>query len=347
MIRPIGISDRLVASPDTPVSTLPAALHMPRTSRPSAAAPGPSSGASAGPPPESRHLRCFVAVAEAGSVRAAARRLGLAQPTVTGHLRRLENTLGFAVFERVGRGIVLTEHGRRLLPRAQRAVRAIEAVADGIGDEVEAGTGELVVGAIPTMSPYVLPPVLARMREEFPECAITVHEDLTEHLLDRLDDHSIEIAVLSPPVSHPRIEVETLGTERLLVVAPEGAEFDLPADLTLPELRKHPRISLSEMHCLGAHIEQFCSRHRLDGQLTCHAKQLDTVFELVRLGLGVSLVPAMAARRRAEDGLRYLRLRRSPPKREIGLATRAGRSRSILADRFAALMALEVASLEA
>ena len=298
------------------------------------------------PHPESRHLRCFVAVAEAGSVRGAARRLGLAQPTVTGHIHRLESLVGFPVFERVGRRVVLTEQGRHLLPRARRAVRAIETVAEGIGEAVEAGAGRLTIGAIPTMSPYLLPPVLARLRAESPDCELVVHEDLTEGLLERLDEHEIDAAVLSPPVSHPRIACETLGSEPLLVVLPErpgeDAAEELPADLTLGELRKRPRISLSDMHCLGTQIEHFCSRHELGGQVTCHARQLDTVFELVRLGLGVSLVPAMAATRRPGDGLRYARLRRHAPQRLIGIATRIGRSRSMLADRFAALLQLEV-----
>lgn len=294
--------------------------------------------------PESRHLRCFVAVAEAGSVRGAARRLGLAQPTVTGHLGRLESMLGYRLFDRIGRRVVLTDEGRVLLPRARRAVRVLEEVAEGIGESVEAGAGRLTIGAIPTMSPYLLPPVLARLRAEYPDCELVVIEDLTDGLLERLDEHEVDVAVLSPPVGHPRVECETLGSERLLVVAPADGPLDVPPDLTLGELRRHPRISLSDMHCLGQQIEHFCARHRLEGRLACHARQLDTVFELVRLGLGVSLVPEMAVRRRPADGLRFIRLRRHAPRREIGLATRVGRTRSLLADRFAALLELEVAA---
>lgn len=293
--------------------------------------------------PDTRQLRCFVAVAEAGSVRAAARRLELAQPTVSEHVRRLEETLGFDVLERVGRRVVLTEEGEQLLPRARAAVRAIELVADGIGEAVASGAGRLTVGAIPTMSPYLLPPILARLRREYPECEITVHEDLTENLLERLDEHSIEIAVMSQPVHHPRVECETIGTEDLMAVAPDDDALGVPADLTLGELRKHPRVSLSEMHCLGTQIEHFCARHDLRGQLTCHARQLTTVFELVRLGLGVSLVPAMAVAQGPPPGVRCSRLRRGGPTRQIGLATRIGRRRSLLADRFAALAELELA----
>jgi LysR family hydrogen peroxide-inducible transcriptional activator len=292
--------------------------------------------------PDARHLRCFVAAAEAESLRGAARRLGLAQATVTEHIRRLESLLGFRVFDRVGRSIVLTEQGRLLLPRARAAVRAVEGVAAGIADAVEAGAGRLAVGAIPTMSPYLLPPVISALRSEYPDCEIVVVEDLTESLLERLDDHSIDAAVLSPPVDHPRVEVETLGTERMIVVAPESGGSVPAGEVTLRELRSFPRVSLSEIHCLGDQIESFCTKRDLSRQVSCHATQLDTVFELVRLGLGVSLVPSMAAQERRRDGLRYLRLRRDSPRRAIGIAKKSGRSSSLLADRFAALLELEI-----
>ena len=303
--------------------------------------------------PETRHLRCFVAAAEAGSLRGAARRLELAQATVTEHIRRLEMLLGFDVFDRVGRRVVLTEEGRQLLPRAQRAVRAVEEVADGIGDAIEAGAGRLSVGAIPTMSPYLLPPVLSAMRAEYPECEIVVHEDLTESLLDRLDDHSIEAAILSPPVEHPRVACDTLGSEPLLVVVPDSEEYaercDVGADLTLRELRLFPRVSLSDMHCLGGQVESFCAQRGLNRQITCNARQLDTVFELVRAGLGVSLVPSMAARRQRGgvdgSGVRYARLSRGTPQRAIGIAWKEGRTPSLLADRFASLVQVEVEKL--
>ncbi len=296
--------------------------------------------------PETRHLRCFVAAAEAGSIRAAARRLGLAQPTVTEHVRKLEGLLGFAVFDRVGRSVVLTEEGRLLLPRAQRAVRAVEEVGEGIGDAVQSGVGRLAVGAIPTMSPFLLPQVVARLREEYPDCEVVVYEDLTETLLERLDDHSIEIAVLSPPaVEHSRIRCETIGSEPLLVVAPDTDGYESTSDLTLRELRSFPRISLSDIHCLGSQIESFCAQRDLTRQVRCHARQLDTVFGLVKAGLGVSLIPKMAAVMHGGGGLCFHPLSRGAPKRQIGIATKEGRGSSILADRFASLLELAVRDL--
>ena len=296
--------------------------------------------------PETRHLRCFVAAAEVGSLRGAARRLGLAQPTVSEHVRRLEEIVGFSVFDRVGRSVVLTEQGRLLLPRAQRAVRAVEVVADGIGAAVADGVGRLTVGAIPTMSPYLLPPVLSKIRRAHPACEIVVVEDLTDVLLDRLDDHSIDAAVLALPIDHPRIETITLGQERLRIIAAEPVG-PLPAEgLTIGELRELPRVSLSDQHCLGDQIESFCTRRRVAGQVVCHARQLDTIFGLVRAGMGVSVVPDMALRQlttAARRSLSICDLRRDKLRRTIALATKIGRTQSVLLERFAEALRAEVA----
>ncbi|MEM7622754.1 MAG: LysR family transcriptional regulator [Planctomycetota bacterium] len=293
--------------------------------------------------PDVRHLRCFVAAADAGSVRAAAPRIGLAQSTLTEQIRRLEDALGFAVFDRVGRTVVLTERGRLLLPRARAAVKAVESVADGIAEAADAGDGTLHVGAIPTMSPYLLPRAVAALRGAFPACEVVVHEELTDGLLDRLTDHELEVGVLSPPISRTGVECETVGTEPMVVVASGELASRLPSELSLGELRGLPRVSLSEMHCLGSQIESFCTQRDLRQQVTCHARQLETVFEMVRNGLGVSIVPRMSLTEERGAGVRSVALRRDGPRREIGIVTRAGRSASTLARAFRTLVAREVA----
>lgn len=287
--------------------------------------------------PDARHLRCFVAAAEAESLRAAARQLGLAQATVTEHIRTLESIIGFRVFDRAGRSIALTERGELLLPRAKEAVLAIEGVAEGIGDAIDSGTGRLAVGAIPTVSPYVLPRALSRLRDEFPECSIVVLEDLTENLLDRLDDHTIELGIMSTPITHPRASVEVLGSEQMVIVSPDNQ--DAPSEfISMSTLRAHPRVSLSTMHCLGGQVESFCERNDLHKQVSCNATQLETVFELVRLGLGLSVVPEMAAANHPSEGLRFQKIRSRPPSREISVVSKIGRSRSMLAERLVQIL---------
>jgi LysR family hydrogen peroxide-inducible transcriptional activator len=97
-------------------------------------------------------------------------------------------------------------------------------------------------------------------------------------------------------------------------------------------------VTLHEVHCLGRQITGFCAARRLARRVVCRSAQLSTVLEFVRLGLGISLVPAMAAENDGSPDRAYLRLKRSPPMREIALAWRVGRSRPLVGDRLAALL---------
>ena len=114
---------------------------------------------------EITQLRYFVATAEAGTISRAAERCGVAQPSLSQQIRKLEQTLGQRLFDRLGRGVALTDTGRALLPRARQILAAVHDAQTHLGDDVEQGAGRLVIGAIPTMAPYLLPPALKIIRK--------------------------------------------------------------------------------------------------------------------------------------------------------------------------------------
>ncbi|MCA9297258.1 MAG: LysR family transcriptional regulator substrate-binding protein, partial [Phycisphaerales bacterium] len=198
--------------------------------------------------------------------------------------------------------------------------------------------GRLLVGAIPTMAPYVLPPALDAVRRKFPECDLTVREDFTERLVEAVCDHELDCAITSTPIEsvrHDRLTVEVLGREPLLVVVSSAHHLAHDESISLPDLRAEPTVTLHEMHCLGKQIDGFCQLRNVTRHIVCRTTQLTTVLELVRLGLGVSIVPAMAARADRTRTRRYLRLKRSEPFREIAMIVRNDRSRSAMMQCFA------------
>lgn len=280
---------------------------------------------------EIHQLRYFVAAAEAGSMTLAARRCRVAQPSLSQQVRKLEDGLGVSLFDRVGRGIALTEAGRALLPRARRILGEVAETRENLRAEVESGAGRLAIGAIPTIAPYLLPPVLAGLRAEFPGCELVVREDLTANLVEAVVHHELDVAITSTPIDHELVEVEVVGREELLVVAPAAHPLAAFGRLTLDDLREQPTVSLHEMHCLGAQIAGFCARAGVRPDIVCRTTQLATVLEMVRLGLGVSLVPAMAAAGDRSEERAYLRLTHDALTRDIALVWRTGRTRPVAA----------------
>lgn len=156
-------------------------------------------------------------------------------------------------------------------------------------------------------------------------------EDLTANLVEAVVHHELDVATTSTPIDHELVEVEVVGREELLVVAPAAHPLAAFGRLILDDLREQPTVSLHEMHCLGAQIAGFCARAGVRPDIVCRTTQLATVLEMVRLGLGVSLVPMMAASGDRSHERVYLPLSSEHPTREIVLVWRLGRTRPVAA----------------
>ncbi len=287
---------------------------------------------------EFRQLRYFVAVAEAGTISRAADRCQVTQPSLSQQIMKLEDELGVQLLDRLGRGVALTDAGRALLPRARQIVAQVQEIETSLRTDLDEGRSRLAVGAIPTMAPYLVPTIIAQLRHEFPQCEIIVREDLTQHLVEAIADNELDIAIMSAPIEHELIDLEVVGREALLVVAPHEHPLCAEGEIALADLRDQPAVTLHEMHCLGKQITDFCEAKRLSRNVVCRMTQIETLLEFVRLGLGVSIVPAMVAAHDEHPGRRYLRFKRQTPTRDIALAWRKGRVRPRLAKEFGRLL---------
>lgn len=173
-----------------------------------------------------RQLKYFVATAEAGTVSRAAGRCGITQPSLSQQLAKLEASLGLTLFQREGRGMILTDAGRALLPRARRILAEVEDAQANLLHDVETGYGRLAVGAIPTIAPYVLPQAVQDVIKARPTCEVLLREDLTENLVEALLDHQIDVALIASDPGHDLLEVQTVATEQMLVVVPDTWDID-------------------------------------------------------------------------------------------------------------------------
>ncbi len=283
---------------------------------------------------ELHQLRYFQAVAEFGNMSRAAERCNIAQPSLSQQLQKLEATLGARLFDRLGRGVALTDAGRALLPRARRILADVREIEANLLRESTDFFGALVVGAIPTIAPYLLPPAMGKLRRAHPDCQASVREDLTEHLAEALADCQIDCALLSTPLEHELLDVEVLAEEELLVVVAASHPQAGQGSIGIAELRGQPTVSLEEMHCLGRQIQGFCATRHVAPQVVCRTTQIATIVELVALGMGISIVPEMAAASDRSGRCRYLRLHAGKPMRQIAVAWRRGRTRPLAAVRF-------------
>lgn len=282
---------------------------------------------------EMHQLRYFVAVAETGSFSRAAERCYVSQPSLSLQIKKLEEELGQPLFDRLRRGVALTDAGKLLLPRAKQILQQAREVEEQLKRQQSIENVPLAVGVLPTIAPYLLPLVVGRMLASHPQCQLQIREDLTERLLEALVNNEIDCALVSLPAEHELVETEVLAQERLLLVVPNSPNWPQES-CALKAIEDFPIITLHEMHCLGQQIDSFCAQQALQRRIVCRSAELSTLQTLVAMGLGVSLVPEMCASRSPLEGCRYLPLADEGIQRAIVVAWRRDRSRGHLARHF-------------
>ena len=264
---------------------------------------------------EFEQLRHFLKVAELGNFTKAADEIGLSQPALSRSIARLEEELGQPMFERQTRRVVLTDAGKLLLPRAQQILSLVTDVKAEIGDDGE--TGLVRLAAIPTVAPYFLPHFLRHVGEEFPHASVVVQEDTTDHLLKKVSDGVIDIAILARPVAAKYLKIEDLFEEELLLLMSATHALCEKKQVRMSDVESLPFVLLNEAHCLTDNVLSFCRQkafHPVSVELT---SQLATVQELVSLNHGISLVPEMARNLDTSPDRVYRSLTGTKPSRRI------------------------------
>lgn len=300
--------------------------------------------------PTLAQLRTFATIAEHKHFGTAATKLGISQPSLSQALVALESGLGVQLIERSTRKVIVTPTGELLLPYAKAALEA----ADEFVVHSRGGDGPLsaplTIGMIPTIAPYLLPHLLPLVREEFPQAQPNVVEEQTAHLVNKLRDGLIDVAVLALPVDQSGLEQVELYAEPFVVITPEGHPLGGRTDLSVGDVGKLELLLLDDGHCLRNQILDLCHGAQVNPTSTSlsvtRAASLTTVTQLVMSGMGSTLLPISALE--AECHRPNLRISTFVPnsgaERRVGLTYRTSSSRR--AD-FAALGGLVTRAYEA
>ncbi len=272
---------------------------------------------------EVHQLRYFCAVAETGSFTRAAEQEQVAQPSLSQQIMKLEEELGVRLFDRLGRTVRLTGFGHVFLPRARAILFELKAAKEEVAEQQSSVSGPVCVGVIPTIAPYFLPLPLALFSRKYPQASITVVEDITVHLMDRLRAGQIDLAVLALPMRGHDIESFELRTERLFAILPRTHRLAKKRKIMLKDLREEPFLLLRDDHCFRDTTIEVCKRARVLPRIVFESGQFSSILGMVGAGLGISIVPEMALEHRPDCNFVLIGDERAT--RTIGVATLKGR----------------------
>ena len=246
-----------------------------------------------------RDLKYIVAVADSGHFGRAARHCFVSQPTLSGQIKKLEAELGVMIFERTNRRVAVTPTGEEILRHARLMIEQSDAITQIARARQDPLAGPLRIGAIPTLSPYLMPLILLPLKKRHPQMKLVLSEETTETLLQRLAHHEIDAALLATAEDESDLDRIELFDEPFWIAYPRDHRLYLQETITRQDLDELDLLLLSEGHCLAQQVMELChvSQRANSGEMAdLRASSLETLMQLVGAGFGSTLVPALAMR---------------------------------------------------
>ena len=276
-----------------------------------------------------RDLQYLVALADTGHFGEAAERCHVSQPTLSAQIKKLEEYLGVQLFERQPRKVSVTDVGRRIVDRARLVVRQAEDIREVARASRDPLTGKLRVGLIPTIAPYLLPRVAPRLKTRLPDLQLMLYEYQTGPLLEKLRTGELALAILALPADTAGLETRSLFAESFVVAMPRGHRLAARKRLKPADLAGETLLLLEDGHCLRDQALDVCGNVPLAEEQDFRATSLETLRQMVAAGLGITLLPRLAAEGpiAAARGLESRPFAPPSPSRMVGAAWRRSSTR--------------------
>jgi LysR family hydrogen peroxide-inducible transcriptional activator len=275
-----------------------------------------------------KQLRYFDALAREQHFGRAAEACAVTQPALSMQIHELEEQLGLILVERTRSGVLLSDKGREVAARAARILSDVRDMIEYAQHANDVLAGSLRLGVIPSIAPYMLPPLLPLLREDYPSLELHVRETQTLPLTAELIEGKLDVLLLALPIHHPEIETMPLFDDRFLLAMPTSRNVNSRVRATRDLIEHERLLLLEEGHCLRDQALTYCNLQQSSIVNTFGVSSLSTIVEMVAAGYGVTLLPEMCLNVEARG--REIALRRfvdPEPHRNVGLAWRTTSSR--------------------
>lgn len=274
--------------------------------------------------PSLKQLRYICAVAEHKHFSKAAEACHVTQSTLSAAIQELESQLGVVIFERSKKNVLITPLGEKLVQQARVVLGDVEDFVSLAKTHDEALAGEVRLGVIPTIAPFLLPHLLADLRTQYPKLKLYLKEELSAHLYQQLQQGQLDLIILAFPYSLPEMETVPLFKDDFVLCLPPGHQLEKSAQVKQQQLRGEKLLLLEEGHCLRDHALEACKLESADTNLVYQGTSLHTLVQMVANGLGVTLLPDMSVKADilGDTHLKLKHFNNENVSREIGMAWR-------------------------
>lgn len=285
--------------------------------------------------PTTKQLRYFVALEQHEHFGKAAEACFVSQPAFSVAIKELENLLNIQLVDRTNKNVTVTALGRDIARQARVVLRDLEDLVDIAKGNQQPLTGQLKLGVIPTIAPFLLPRLLPALRKAYPDLKLYLKEDLTERVYERLMDGELDLILIALPYELRNTTDMVLFDDRFFLAYQQKSTFVDPSHYSLNSLPSDSILLLEDGHCLRDHALSACNIKNADKVSSITATSLLTLVQMVDADLGITYLPEMAVNSSLLKNTRIKTMAMDAgSSRQIGLVWRKASTRQ---DEFAML----------
>lgn len=278
-----------------------------------------------------RDFEYIVTLADTRHFGRAADKCNVSQPTLSAQIKKLEEYLGVAIFERDNKNVFITVVGKEIISRAERALTEARDMVEYAKNSGDPLAGEYRLGAFPTLAPYIFPGIIAQVNKKLPQLTLALVEEKTDALIAKLKAGELDAALLALPVTRDGLTVKALFDDPFYVAAPKNHPLAAKKSVSPEEFASHNPMLLEEGHCLREQAIELC-RLTDAAEGAFRAAGLETVRRMTAAGYGLTLIPELAADK--DKNITYVPFDAPSPKRRIALVRR---TQSVRSEAFSAI----------
>lgn len=270
-------------------------------------------------------LQYVVAVDNLRHFAAAAEHCHITQPTLSMQLHKLEQELGVKLFDRSKQPVIPTENGKDVIAQARRILAEVEGLQDIVDKKHGPHKGELKIGIIPTLAPYLLPLFVQSFTQKYPKVKLTVHEMTTELIISRLREGRLDVAILVTPLNEKGISEEVLFYEKLVAYVSKKNNLYKKQYVLSKDIDPKKLWLLEEGHCFRSQIMNLCELQKAGKENSLfeyEAGSIETLRRMVEVNDGITILPELATVDLRPSQHQLLREFRKPaPMREVSIVS--------------------------
>jgi len=270
-------------------------------------------------------LEYVVAVDTYRSFVAAAEKCFVTQPTLSMQIQKLEESLGVKIFDRSRQPVIPTEIGIKVIQQARVVLTESKKINEILQEEKGELEGQLKIGVIPTVAPYLLPDVITIFLKKYPKLQLQIWEYTTERIVQELKNGSLDCGILSTPLSEHGIQEVPLFYETFVAYVSEKSHLYLNKMVSVEDIAQEKLWLLNEGHCMRGQVLNICNyKHNQSstGTFEYNTGSVETLKRMVDINAGITILPELSILNYDEDQLNHVRYFKAPePVREISVVT--------------------------